>query len=341
MRRLLFPAIILLSGCGMEAVDIRMESRSESGIQQFSLEVVEGEFVCPHVVAIDNQAFDVRAVIAGEVENKFGPFVPCLTKVPSGEGECPNPACKQPYRTSGELAEGEEGAPLALPLLKCPHPHADGDQLIDPVAVFVKGSRDSILGYTNCPKCKNYFTIKETDLLITIDVHEEALCPICNRAVDPTMNACTNKSCKSEGVIRNIPDYEGPCWRCGGLGMCPNCKGSGSGNLGIYDKSPAECWTCGVEGKCPECKGTGFSRYEGTLPKEYKAYGRENKVFPSKKRKWEHRRDGGSGPPPSDMDDEDLGSPEEDDEPTGPDEIPGGDEESGGSKTRDDSGDGE
>ena len=86
-------------------------------------------------------------------------------------------------------------------------------------------------GYVQCPKCKNYFTIKETDLLTTINVPEETFCPRCRKPVDPTLNACTTKSCKTGGVVRNVPDFDGPCWRCGGVGICPNCKGSGSGSF--------------------------------------------------------------------------------------------------------------
>ena len=65
------------------------------------------------------------------------------------------------------------------------------------------------------------------------------------------------------------------CWRCGGVGHCTNCKGSGQGSLGMYGTTPAECWICAESGECPECDGTGFSVYEGVLPKAYTAWGRE------------------------------------------------------------------
>ena len=66
LGRFLWPALLLVAGCGMEAVDLRIEARSEAGLQQHPIEIVEGEFVCPHVVSINNQPYDVKAVIAGE-----------------------------------------------------------------------------------------------------------------------------------------------------------------------------------------------------------------------------------------------------------------------------------
>jgi hypothetical protein len=287
--------LLLAAGCGMEPVDNRMQTRGQLGNDQFAIEVVEGEFVCPHVVSINNQSFDVKAVIGGEVQDHFGPFVPCLTTVQPGQGTCTN--CKNPYRTSGELAEGEEGPTLALPKIRCPHQdNHSAEQLVDPTAVLVKGSKDSVLGYSNCPTCKRYYTVKETDLVMTIDVPEETLCPNCTKPVNPMMNECRNAKCKDAlgGVVRNIKSFDGPCWRCGGVGHCTNCRGSGQGNLGMYGSTPAECWICANDGDCPECDGTGFSKYEGVLPKSYTAWGREAAV-PSPRRKWEHKRESGGG----------------------------------------------
>jgi hypothetical protein len=355
----------------MEAVDDRIQTRSQSGHNQYAVEVVEGEFVCPHVVSINNQPFDIKAVTSGDVEDQFGPFVPCLTPV-QGEGKCSN--CKGEFRTSGEpLGADEEGAPMALPKLKCPHPHSGGEQLVDPVAVLVKGSKDSVLGYTNCPECKRYFTVNETDLLKTIDVHGEAHCPSCKQAVDPLMNACTNAKCKLAGVLRNVDDFDGVCWRCGGLGMCPNCKGSGQGNLGIYgEKSPSDCWTCGTSGRCPECDselkeltkieralqeeaGMGFSVYQGVVPMSYSMWTRGSKSNPPKAilsgngkrgpegqkvRKWRFDHEGGgSGGDSDDSDDapmDDLEAPEAPDDEGGDEPEDGGDEpEDGGDEPED------
>lgn len=345
MRKLLVLSLALVAiGCGGTSIDKQITTRAKSGYKQAALEVSEDEFVCPHVVSINNQAFDIKAVISGEVEDQFGPFVPCLTLVRSSDGTCPN--CKQAYRVSGDLAEGEEGPPLALPKLKCPHQHDGGDQLIDPVAVLVKGSKDSILAHSNCPSCKRYFTVTETDLLLAVDIPEESLCPSCNQPVSPLMNACTNKKCSLDGVIRNQDSYDGPCWRCGGLGMCPNCKGSGQGNLGIFgDKSPAECWTCGTSGRCPDCDpeakdlarveqdlrdeaGMGFSVYEGVVPTKFSMWkGKDALVSGNgkdrKARQWRFDHEGGdSGSSSDDQPVEDAGPVEAPDE--------GGSEDAGG-----------
>ena len=37
------------------------------------------------------------------------------------------------------------------------------------------------------------------------------------------------------------------CWKCGGIGKCPNCHGD--------DFKMANCSRCGKTGKCPECNG--------------------------------------------------------------------------------------
>jgi hypothetical protein len=266
----------------MEAVDTRIQARSEIALEIYPVEIVEGEFICPNVVTVTNQPFRPSAVASGEVEDAFGPFVACGTPVEAGEGECSN--CGQRYRTSGE--PDEEGPPLALPKIRCPH----CKEVLDPTAVLVKGSKDSTRGPNSCPKCQKYFTLVESDLLIAIDVPEEILCPGCKKPIDPSMNACTNTGCPLGGVVRNVEDFEGPCWRCGGLHLCPNCSGSGQGSQGIYGATPPDCWYCGGTGRCPECDEYGFATYEGALPPTFNPWTRDG-ALPSARRKWKYERE--------------------------------------------------
>ncbi|RMG15038.1 MAG: hypothetical protein D6731_09250 [Planctomycetota bacterium] len=293
----LLCAVTALVGCGMQPADTRIQTRGSAGLDVPALEVVAGEFVCPHIVSVTGQAFDVKALARGNVRGQFGPFVPCLTPVsgsPGSTGTCPT--CGGEYRipSGDEDPEAEptgDKPPLAVPKLRSPF---DPDQLIDPVAVFVKGSKDSILGYTVCPSTQRHFIIKESDLLLAVDHPGEVLDPS-GAPIDPTVNADSKG-----GVVQLASRFEGVCWQCGGIGICPNCKLAGEGNLGIYGSTPAECWMCGTSGRCPECGGDGFCEYEGTLPKAFSLWGRES-ALASKQRKWkypaEHRSPAGSDGP--------------------------------------------
>ena len=277
----LLPAVaLLLVGCGLEAVDTRMVARSEAGLEQFPVEIADDAFVCPNVVTVTNQPFNPSSVAAGEVEDAFGPFVPCGELVQPGQGKCSN--CDQEYRTSGD-----SGPPLAVPAWRCPHCKS----LVDPAAVLARDNKEGALAANACMKCKKYFTVTESDLLTVIDHPEEMFCPSCKKPVDPTMNACGNGACKLGGVVRNLSGSEGPCWRCGGGGVCTNCKGAGQGSGSTYGSTPANCFVCDESGHCPECDGEGFSTYDGSLPPGYSAYGRETMVVPASQRKWQQKRE--------------------------------------------------
>lgn len=316
----IWPLLALaLAGCGMEAVDTRMQARSESGIQDHELMVAQGKWVCANLVPVDNSKFNIKEVARGEITNVFGPFVPCNTPVdPGSEKACKN--CGQAFRTSGEFQPGEEKptgkvdskqiAVLAAPRLECPH----CKELIDPGALMIRAGKeggspkDATLGPNNCPKCKRYFTTVAKDLVNAIDVHEEVHCPSCKKAIDPLNNRCTNSSCKlvQDGyAVRNVKDFEGPCWRCGGVSICPYCNGSGQGSTDIPAQynPPGMCWYCTPKdkdvgtGRCPECDQSGFARYEGSLPPKFAAFtkGQEPKVKPEATRGWQHKRKGGEG----------------------------------------------
>ncbi len=294
---LLLPALLSTTGCGMEAVDTRVQARSEVGLDLHPLKVAEQQWVCPNVVTITNQTFDPKTVAAGEVEDQFGPFVPCGTVVAAGEGTCPN--CKKAYRTDGPAPDyeqvGEQDLPnLAVPKFECPH----CDELVDPVAVLSKGSKQARAGDSVCPSCNEYFTVIAADEQLVVDVHEETFCPGCKQPVDPTMNMCTNRACKLGGVIRAASGYVGPCWRCGGTSVCPNCSGTGQGSQGIYGSTPAQCWYCDGHdepGRCPECDEHGFVRYEGVLPNDYQAWTKGTpdqspQPYEQSRRKWRFDR---------------------------------------------------
>lgn len=308
----LLAPLVLLAGCGLEAVDTRIQARSAAGIALHPLVVAEQQFVCPNQVSIGEQPFDAKTVASGEVEQQFGPFVPCNTVVPAGTGTCPN--CKQMYRTSGPApdfsVDGEEPLPvMALPKFECPH----CKELVDPVAVLNRGSQQARLGDSACPKCNRYFTVVAADEALAVDVPEEAYCPGCKQPVDPTMNVCSNNACKLGGMVRNIDRFDGVCWHCGGLGLCPNCSGSGQGSQKIYGATPATCYVCeGNEeapGRCPDCGGTGFAVYEGSLPNDYTAWNKTPdgpQAVPYAQRKWKHER-GAGGAGEEDLGGEDLG----------------------------------
>ncbi len=128
----------------------------------------------------------------------------------------------------------------------------------------------------------------------TVGIIEEAVCPSCLKPIDPTLNACTNSSCRLGGVVRNVAAFEGPCWRCAGQGICPECQGSGAGTLAVYGSTPSDCWACGQAGRCQECDGTGFTAYHGGLPPKFAQHRTSQgstTYLESKQRNWQHPAD--------------------------------------------------
>lgn len=287
-------SVLFATGCGMEAVDTRIQARSESAIDLPTLEITE-ERLCPNLVTISNQPFDP----AGSVEGQFGPFVPCNTPI-SADGECPS--CGWKVRMTGAAPSfegaGEPGPTLAVPRLVCPY----CKQTVDPAAVLGKNQSKSRLGLSVCPnpKCEKNFIVVARDELVSVDIPEETFCPSCQTPVDPTLNACTNPSCKLGGVIRVVLDFVGPCWRCGGTKVCPNCGGAGLGSRKVFGQTPATCWYCEDTGECPECDEDGFTLYEGALPPTYVAWSKGSREqapqpYAQSKRKWKFSHDAGAG----------------------------------------------
>jgi hypothetical protein len=285
----LLAGLALLAGCGMQAVDTQMRVRAEVGVpEEKALQVAEVEFVCPHVVPMNEREFNPQDVERGDVDGVFGPFVPCNTVVPAGTGVCPS--CHQKYRTPGERADGDDPPPLASWKLACPYCH----EAIDPCYVQTKGGdphQPNRLALNQCPKCHKYYEVQPSDILTTLaGAVEETVCPACLKPIDPSLNACTNPSCRLGGVVRNVSDFEGPCWRCGGEGLCPECHGSGMGTLSLYGSTPSECWACGGSGRCEECGGEGFTTYTGALPSTYSQFQvmrGEATALESGQRKWQ------------------------------------------------------
>ncbi|MBX3469988.1 MAG: hypothetical protein KF878_24185 [Planctomycetes bacterium] len=278
---------LVLLGCGLEAVDTQMRTRGDVGVpDERALQVIDVEFVCPHVVPINERAFNPKDVERGEVDGVFGPFVPCNTVVTPGAGTCPR--CSQRYRTPGERADEE--APVASVRMSCPRCH----ETVDPGAVQVRGQdprQPNRLAMNQCPKCALYFEMAPADVLSVVGVHEEVVCPSCVKPIDPTLNACTTSSCRLGGVVRNVDALEGPCWRCGGLVLCPECQGAGAGTAAVFGNTPSDCWACGTTGRCHECEGTGFSTYHGGLPPNFSLYrnvGGKQQPVESKQRNWQH-----------------------------------------------------
>lgn len=328
MRRLLLPAAcmaaVLAAGCGMEAVDTRRQARAESGHEDYPLQIAQGKWVCANLVTVNNQKFDAKNMALGrhDIEDPYGPFVSCNTPLEQAEGNCPT--CNQAFRTSGEidlesgavdsseiaimagrvnLAEGTvrstKIAIMAAPRLECPH----CKELIDPTAVMIRGgNKDATLGPNNCPKCKKYFTVTASDLPTVIDNPEEIICPSCKSPVDPMMNQCVNGSCKlvQAGLaVRNVRSFTGPCWRCGGTSLCPECTGTGMRASAVPAQftPPNTCWYCTPKkadvgtGRCPECDDDGFTTYHGALPPTYAAWKRTadgNQV--NMNRKWQLKK---------------------------------------------------
>lgn len=145
--------------------------------------------------------------------------------------------------------------PLAEPLVRCPTcDHA----------IHQTESR--------CWNCDNYYTAIARDERNSIAEPLEMLCPSCKAPVDPSSNFCTNRSCDK---FHRAVTGEGPCWRCGGTKICPECGGSGKGGAPIQGGD--DCYLCSKNkdlglavGSCPECDARGFCTYEGVLPVTFK-----------------------------------------------------------------------
>lgn len=302
----LTAGMLLVTGCGLEAVDYQIRTRGDIGVpEERALQVAQVEFVCPHSVPqrrrvagveVEEKAFNPKDVEHGEIDGLFGPYVPCRTVVEAGTGTCPK--CAQPYRTPGERADGEDPPPLATWKLSCPV----CQEALDPVALAVQGSDPAMPdrnALNQCTKCKTYLDTAPGDVLSAVAIHEEVVCPSCNKPVDPSLNACANSACKLGGVVRNVDDFEGPCWRCGGQGICPECHGSGSGTLSVYGPNTnINCWSCEAAGRCHECDGSGFTIYTGGLPQKFATTKFEGGVAmpqESNKRNWQHPSDERAG----------------------------------------------
>lgn len=285
--------LLLLAGCGMEAVDTQMRTRGEVGVpDERTLAVVQVEYVCPHLVPINQRPFSEQDVARGEVDGVFGPFVPCGTVLPEGATKCTGDGCGQPVKTPGQSGE----APVCTVKFACPYCKTQ----LDPGAVQVRGKDPKVphrFARNQCTndKCGRYFEAAPTDLLTTIGVHEEVVCPSCLKPFDPSLNACTNAGCKLAGAtVRLTETIEGPCWRCAGQAICPACSGSGAGTLAVYGDTPTDCWSCGQTGRCPDCDGSGFTTYVGGLPPKFsvhKGQGPNAQAVESSARGWQHTPD--------------------------------------------------
>lgn len=175
------------------------------------------------------------------------------------------------------------------------------DKVIDPVHLMVKGSEPPAEGRatdrydpSHCPftrEVARYFEFEPSDVVMVLDYPDELVEPIQEMPVDPTMNW---SPVASVGVVRNVSDFWGPCWRCGAVKICPECGGSGNGPTGLYGPGPADCWFCHRQtkdgarstGTCGECDDTGFVRYEGQLPPGFKYFDGQGAALPSANRGW-------------------------------------------------------
>lgn len=162
---------------------------------------------------------------------------------------------------------------------------------------------------SKCWNCNTFYTLSHKDERNAIAEPHEALCPSCNQPVDPTLNWCDNPQCRKcpthgaatkytkgpdgelscsqcgtklpAGSFHRAIDTEGPCWRCGGSHVCPECMGSGKGHGPIQGAD--DCWMCGPKtaggsnGACPECDARGFTIYDGALPAGFKGDKRDYK----------------------------------------------------------------
>jgi hypothetical protein len=151
--------------------------------------------------------------------------------------------------------------PLAEPLIRCP----TCKKPLNPAE-------------PRCWNCSHYYTATARDEHNSILEPLEFLCPWDKtplQAVDPTTNYCK----KCEKFFRAV-DRDGPCWRCGGSHVCPECNGSGKNQSPpVYNATGGlvtgsdECYYCGkgTLGVCPECDTHGFAMYEGVLPPGWRA----------------------------------------------------------------------
>jgi hypothetical protein len=280
----------------MEAVDTQMRTRAEVGVPEDRVRAVEVEYVCPHLVPINQRSFNEKDVERGDVEGVFGPYVPCGTVI-TQSGKCTGDGCGQEVRLPGQSGD----APQAVAKFTCPYCKTG----LDPGAVQVRGKDPKVphrLALNPCTndKCARYFEAAPTDLITTIGAHEEVVCPSCLKPIDPSLNACENASCKLAGkTVRIVDDVEGPCWRCAGQGICPSCQGSGAGTLAVYGDTPTDCWACGQLGRCQECAGSGFTTYQGGQPANFSVHsgkGDAAQAVESSQRNWKHPPDDGGAP---------------------------------------------
>jgi hypothetical protein len=153
--------------------------------------------------------------------------------------------------------------PLAEPFIRCPN---ESCKTRDTTSLGLTESR--------CWNCNTYIVVTSRDEREAVNEPFESLCPFCKKPVDPTLNFCD--SCKK--LFRAV-DREGPCWRCGGTRVCPECGGSGKGTAPIFNGND-DCYLCGgkagTQGMCPECEGRGFSIYDGALPAGFSVVRRTN-----------------------------------------------------------------
>lgn len=287
--------VVVVDGCGMEAVDMSMRTRGSVGVpDDHSLQVVADQFVCPNLIAANGRPFSAKDVTRGDLEGAYGPFVPCNTVVPAGKGTCPNTNCNQPYRTPGN--EGDE--PLAFPRFASPF----NGETVDPVALKVVGGEDvklpDRLAYNYDPKAKRYYEASPSDVVTVLTWYEEAVSPK-GVAFDPTNNGVANGE-----VVDLAESIEGVCWRCGGTGGVQEVGGTSiPSNLpnprnGEADRDDILSRHFPIHGvdwiHCPECAGTGFTEYQAGLPPTYRAWARGQKGFqtvPDAERKWQYPRD--------------------------------------------------
>lgn len=275
--------LVVLAGCGMEAVDLTMRTRGSVGVpDDMAIKVSsEPEFVCPNVVAANGRPFSAKDVARGDLEGAFGPFVPCNTVVQAGKGTCAT--CNQPYRTPGN--DGDE--PLAFPRFTSPF----SGETVDPVALKVMGGEDprnpDRLAQNYDPKAKRYFEVVPGDVVTVIDFHEEVVSPK-GTPFDPTDNGVRETG--GDAVVHVVDGFEGVCWRCGGTAFVQETAGNGTEFFAVFGVDTV---------KCPECDGDGFCTYEGGLPPTYRAWVKQGQAYQTvPDRKWQHPKvEAGSAPP--------------------------------------------
>ncbi len=205
----------------------------------------------------------------------------------------------------------DDAVPLTIPKFGLP-------PLAEPYIACPRCTKPVNPTESRCWNCNTFYTLSHRDERNAISEPHESLCPSCNQAVDPTLGWCDNPTCKkcpthganakfnkgpdgdyvcsqcgskSGGTFHRAQDREGPCWRCGGSHVCPECLGSGKGQ-GMkstgQDGNPLEtdCWLCcgkgtqtapGFNGTCPECDSRGFTIYDGALPAGFKGEKRDLK----------------------------------------------------------------